>query len=199
MLAEKERQEVVGRRNDEHGSRDVIATPRSCNIAQVQRVTGVSCEVALSVLDPAGSSPTLLGVRREKSDRHPSERAFVAWLREAASRRGLTQAELAWSMGLRSPSTIQNWFQGIATPSYVHLVALVAALHELPPELARFCPDAPGTAEGGSGRSEGTSGTGPGPGFLPMDVVQVPEIRPAGHTRTGRTRPSGATGSRRPT
>jgi len=139
-------------------------------------------------------------VRREKSDRHPSERAFVSWLREAARRRGLTQAELAWQMGLRSPSTIQNWFQGIATPSYVHLVALAAALHELPPELERWCPHAAlGIAAAGLGRTEGTSDTDPDLEIQPKDVVQVPETPAEGHTRTGHPRPSGATGSRRRT
>lgn len=142
---------------------------------------------------------TLLGVRREKSDRHPLEAAFVSWIREAASRRGLTQAELAWSMGLRSPSTLQNWFQGIATPSYVHLVDLVAALRELPPELARWCPHEPGTGEGDSGRIGDTSGTDPGPELPPRHVVQVPETPAASHTRTDRPRPSGATESRRQT
>ena len=90
-------------------------------------------------------------MRREKSARHPIEAAFASWLREAARRRGLTQAEVAWSMGLRSPNTVQNWFQGTATPSYLNLVALVEAFQELPPELARFCPASPDTAAEGLG------------------------------------------------
>ena len=92
-------------------------------------------------------------------------------------------------MGLRSPSTLQNWFQGIATPSYVHLVALVAALNELPPELARWCPHEPGTGEGDSGRIEGTSGTDPDPESPPTVVIQVPETPRVGHTRRNRPRP----------
>jgi transcriptional regulator with XRE-family HTH domain len=155
--------------------------------------------VAPKVLARTLVTATLPCVRREKSDRHPSEQAFVAWLREAATRRGLTQAEVAWEMGLRSPSTIQNWFQGVAMPSYVHLVALVAALHELPPELARFCPAGSDTEVEGSGRIEGTSDSGPGQPPQTTDVVQVPETQEAGRTTTDRPRPSDATGSRRRT
>lgn len=131
---------------------------------------------------------TLACVRREKSDRHPSERAFVSWLRAAATRRGLTQAELAWSMGLRTPNTVQNWFQGIATPSYVHLVALVTALDELPPELARACPRVVGIPEAETGRSEGTSGSDPDPASKP-NPPPVPGKPRAGHTMRSRPRP----------
>ena len=145
--------------------------------------------VAPKMLAPRIERATLPPVRREKSDRHPSERAFVAWLREAARRRGLTQAELAWSMGLRSPTTLQNWFQGIATPSYVHLVSLVAALHELPPELAKHCPELLAIGEAGSGRTSGTSGSDPDPPSRARVAPPVTGSPPAGHTRRNRPRP----------
>lgn len=66
---------------------------------------------------------------------------FKAWLRDAAMRQGLSQADVAWKFPFQiHPQTVAGWFQGRATPRYAELVGLCTALGEIPPSLRGFCP-----------------------------------------------------------
>ena len=70
------------------------------------------------------------------------ETEFQAWLRSTAKRRGLTQADVAWSFPYQvHPKTVETWFGGRATPRYAEFVGLCHVLQELPPALTELCRD----------------------------------------------------------
>ena len=107
---------------------------------------------------------------RRGFSRKDEEEGFRTWLRDTASHRGMSQADVAWAMPFRvNPKTVEMWFQGRNRPRYVELVGLCVALGELPPALRGFCPPVLVELEG-SGTEPGgdRSGTGGGPGFRPI-------------------------------
>ena len=73
------------------------------------------------------------------------EREFKAWLRDTAGRKGLTQDDVARAVQAQTPihpRSVTSWFLGSALPTYAPLVALCAALGELPPALRVLSPAA---------------------------------------------------------
>ena len=71
------------------------------------------------------------------------DQEFKEWVRRAARRRGMTQADVAWAFPFQvHPSTVVKWFQGRTTPNYHQFVGLCVALGQLPPVLTELCRDA---------------------------------------------------------
>lgn len=70
------------------------------------------------------------------------EAEFKTWLRETATRQGLTQVDVRdrFPMQQPHPRTVAGWFGGYATPRYAEFVALCVVLGELPPALKGLCP-----------------------------------------------------------
>jgi len=65
---------------------------------------------------------------------------FTLWLRGAAARRGMSQADVAWDFPFQvHPKTVETWFGGRARPSYAEFVGLCVVLGELPPVLLEVC------------------------------------------------------------
>ena len=59
------------------------------------------------------------------------------WLRCMRARRGLTQVEAAWAIGV-SPGAVGHWESGVRrSPKYAELVKVVRFFRQLPPELDR--------------------------------------------------------------
>lgn len=62
---------------------------------------------------------------------------FSEWFAGQLRKRGLSQIDAVWMLGPGiHPSTVASWVSGRrSNPSYKHLVAIIRAFKELPPEL----------------------------------------------------------------
>jgi hypothetical protein len=110
--------------------------------------------------------------RAESKPKSEIDEEFRLWLRAAAARRSMTQADVAWAFPFQvHPKTVSTWFSGHARPSYHQFVGLCVVLDELPPVLLGLCHPEPSERSGsGMGPVGGTFGIADGPGFRPTPL-----------------------------
>ena len=130
---------------------------------------------SFGLLDEAGvGSVRLAAEGTGEMDTKAGRTEFGHWVRLMRSRRGLTQDEAAWAIGVAS-STVGHWETGYhRSPTYAQLVAAVRLFRELPPALDRALRgEGDGTASG-SDRTPDRSGSvprlGSPPTFVPLGM-----------------------------